>query len=126
MCGFIFFLYGGKSGDRKIIDIFINTVAGIKCNVKETLSIKLSDGLYDEANPYYLKVFDHTRSLQNHLPHIIHWADIMSTMAEYDEWEQSLEKEKVEVKQRVKNIKDAVSGNGRNKDLFDELFGDKK
>ena len=98
----------------------------IKCNMKETLSIKLSDGLYDEANPYYLKVFDPTRSLQSRLPHIIHWADHMSTMAEYDEWEQSLEEEKAEVKQRVENIKDAVSNNDRNKDLFDELFGDKK
>ena len=26
----------------------------------------------------------------------------------------------------AENIKDAVSGNDRNKDLFDELFGDKK
>ena len=50
----------------------------------------------------------------------------MSTWIEYDEWKQSLEEEKAEVRHRVENIKDAVSGNDRNKDLFDELFGDKK
>ena len=37
---------------------------------------------------------------------------------------QLISKEKVEVKQRVENIKNATSNNS--KDLFDELFGDKK
>ena len=82
--------------------------------------------MYDDANPFYLKVFDKNRSLKTSLPHIIHWADMMSTWIEYDEWKQSLEEEKAEVRHRVENIKDAVSGNDRNKDLFDELFGDKK
>ena len=98
---------------------------GIKCSIKETLGIKLADGMYDDANPFYLKVFDKNRSLKTSLPHIIHWADAMSTWIEYDEWKQSLEEEKAEVRHRVENIKDAVSGNDRNKDLFDELFGDK-
>jgi hypothetical protein len=97
---------------------------GIKCSIKETLGIKLADGMYDDANPFYLKVFDKNRSLKTSLPHIIHWADAMSTWIEYDEWKQSLEEEKVEVKQRVENIKRAASSTSQ--DLFDELFGDKK
>ena len=41
---------------------------GVKVSLNETLAIKLADGLYDEANTYYMKVFDSKRSLKNHLP----------------------------------------------------------
>ena len=56
----------------------------IKVTDKEYLSIKLSDGLYDEANAPYLKTYQKEFKLKFGLPYIIHWADHMSTQIEYD------------------------------------------
>ena len=104
--------------------------------MKETLAIKVSDGLYDEANTYYMKVFDASRSLKNHMPYIIHWADHMATQAEFDEWKRGDEDEKEEMEARLDKIKNISVGKKESKpkpkeekkskhaDLFDELFGD--
>ena len=113
---------------------------GVKVNLKETLAIKVSDGLYDEANTYYMKVFDASRSLKSHLPNIVHFADHMATLAEYDEWKRGDEDNKEEMESKLENIKNISVGKtetkpkqehtdevleNKHKDLFDELFGDK-
>ena len=121
--------------------LFLLQHFGVKCSVNETLAIKLADGLYDEANTYYMKVFDAKRSLKNHLPYILHWADHMATTVEYDEWKRGDEDEKEEMESKIENIKsvtvakDKQSGvqekhedpvlENKHQDLFDELFGDK-
>ena len=116
--------------------LFILQHFGVKVSLKETLAIKVSDGLYDEANTYYMKVFDASRSLKNHLPYIIHWADHMATQAEYDEWKRGDEDEKEEMEARLDKIKNISVGTdktpppkkekkkSKHQDLFDELFGD--
>ena len=121
--------------------LFLLQHFGVKCSVNETLAIKLADGLYDEANAYYMKVFDAKRSLKNHLPYILHWADHMATTVEFDEWKLGDEDEKEEMESKIENIKSVTVAkqdqNGvpqehkdpvlenKHKDLFDELFGDK-
>jgi hypothetical protein len=120
--------------------LFLLQHFGVTVNLNETLAIKLSDGLYDEANPYYLKVFDAKRSLKNHLPYIVHWADHMATQAEFDEWKLGDEDLKEEMESKLSNIKNISVGKPKTKpkqehtdevleskhqDLFDELFGDK-
>ena len=120
--------------------LFLLQHFGVKVNLKETLAIKCSDGLYDEANTYYLKVFDASRSLKNHLPYIIHWADHMATQAEFDEWKREDEDNKEEMESRLENIKNISIGKketkpkqkhkdevleNKHQDLFDELFGEK-
>lgn len=55
---------------------------GIRISEKEYFAIKLTDGMYDEDNVKYLKVFDNTKSLRFNLPHVMHWADHMSTVIE--------------------------------------------
>lgn len=56
---------------------------GIGISEKEYFGIKLTDGMYDEENIKYLKVFDNTKIIRSELPHIMHWADHMSTVIEY-------------------------------------------
>ena len=115
--------------------LFLLQHFGVKVNMKETLAIKVSDGLYDEANTYYMKVFDAKRSLKNHLPYIIHWADHMATQAEYDEWKRGDEDQKEEMEAKLDRIKNISGGNdkpapkkekkkSKHQDLFDELFGE--
>jgi hypothetical protein len=56
---------------------------GIKLTDTEWLSIKLSDGLYDESTKAYLKTFT-PYPLENSLPRIIHVADYLSSQVEND------------------------------------------
>jgi hypothetical protein len=57
---------------------------GIVLSWKETLAIKLSDGMYDEAAEFYLKTYDHEKGLKNNLPRLIHVADYLTCNAEHD------------------------------------------
>ena len=114
--------------------LFLLQHFGVKCNVNETLAIKLADGMYDDASQYYLKVFDASRSLKNHLPYIIHWADHMATRAEYTEWKYEEEYENAGIRDRVqesvstqvdrevKKVEPEPTSSA--KDLFNELFGE--
>lgn len=114
--------------------LFLLQHYGIKCSIVETLAIKLADGLYDEANEFYMKVFDVKRALKSRLPYIIHFSDHMATLAEADEWKRGDEDEKEEMESKVENIKNITVEKQKHKDpvmeskhadLFDELFGDK-
>jgi hypothetical protein len=57
---------------------------GIKYNETEYFGIKLTDGLYDEDNEKYYKVFDTAKYLKSNIQYILHWADHMSTCIERD------------------------------------------
>ena len=56
---------------------------GIIVSENEHFGIQLTDGMYDESNVKYLKTFDPTKTLKMTLPRILHWADHMSTVIEY-------------------------------------------
>jgi hypothetical protein len=55
---------------------------GIKITESEYFGIKLTDGLYDEDNEKYLKVFDPTKRMPFKIPYVMHWADQMSAVIE--------------------------------------------
>jgi len=55
---------------------------GIAVSEKEYFGMKLTDGLYDEDNTKYLKVYDVKKAVKSNLPHLMHWADHMSTVIE--------------------------------------------
>lgn len=48
----------------------------------EYFGIKLTDGLYDEDNEKYYKVYDTSKYLRSKIQYILHWADHMSTIIE--------------------------------------------
>ena len=107
----------------------------VKVTQLEWLAIKVSDGMYDDANVQYLKTFKPEHSFHSSLPYLIHWADHMATRAEYTEWKYSEKKSTEKVNKSVKNIKQSVNKQIKEKvetqptssakDLFDELFGEK-
>ena len=108
--------------------IFLLNQFGITMTEKEYIGLRLTDGLYEEANKSYYISYDPDWSLKSNIAYILHQADSMATHIEYDMWKRSLEEEKAEVVQRVENIKKAANNptQERTKDLFNELFGDKK
>lgn len=66
---------------------------GIKCTWKETLGMKLADGLYNDSAAFYLKGYNPDQKLRTMLPFIIHTGDYMSFQAEYWQWKRDQEKE---------------------------------
>lgn len=49
---------------------------GVRCNEEEWISIKLTDGLYDDSNLEYLRKTFADQKLKTPLPHIMHQADL--------------------------------------------------
>ena len=95
------------------------------------IGIKLTDGMYDEANIQYLKAYAPEKKLTTNMPHILHQADMATTRIEYEDWIRENTKEEVKVQGSVENIKKAVTMEEtseqltqKSKDLFNELFGD--
>jgi len=65
--------------------VFMLQHFGIVITQAEWLAIKLSDGLYDEANKGYLKNSIYPYPMHTNLPYIIHTADYLSSNAERDQ-----------------------------------------
>ena len=62
--------------------LFTLSQYGITINENEYFGIKLTDGLYDEDNAKYYKVYDTSKYLKSNIQYIMHWADHMSTVIE--------------------------------------------
>jgi len=63
----------------------------VKLTRAEWLSIKLSDGMYDDGNKAYLKHVPYPYSMHTNLPYIIHTADYLACSAERDQSRINLE-----------------------------------
>jgi hypothetical protein len=97
----------------------------------EYIGLRLTDGMYEEANKAYYIAYQPERQLRSNIAYILHQADMMATHIEYDEWKRGEEQEEIKVQKNVENIKKAVTMEEtsdqltqKSKDLFDELFGD--
>ena len=92
---------------------------GVKVTENEYIGIKLTDGLYDEANKSYLMSYNPDFALRSNMPHILHQADMMSTYIEGDMWSNSDEEV---VNTKVPKSKDEQEKVDNLKQKFDELF----
>ena len=59
---------------------------GIKMTEKEYIGLRLTDGMYEEANKSYYVSYSPGRSLKTNIAFILHQADMMATKLEFDEW----------------------------------------
>ena len=75
---------------------------------KEYLGLRLTDGLYEEANKSYYISYNPDWALKSNIAYILHQADMMATHIEYDQWKYSEVVQDEETKQRVNNIVKAV------------------
>ena len=94
---------------------------GVKVTDKEYIGIKLTDGLYDEANKSYLMNYNPDWALRSNLPYILHQADMMATHIEYDQWMRS-NKTSNGVVTKAPKTKDEQKQVDNLKNKFDELF----
>ena len=112
--------------------IFLLNQFQIPMTENEYIGLRLTDGLYEDANKSYYISYNPDWALKTNIAYVLHQADMMATKIEYDEWRQGEVEEEVKVQAKVDNIKKAVTMeetseqlSQKSKDLFDELFGDK-
>ena len=94
---------------------------GVKVTDKEYIGIKLTDGLYDEANKAYLMGYNPDFGLRSNMPYILHQADMMATHIESDQWKRN-NNENHSQNTRVPKNKDEQKQVDNLKAKFDELF----
>ena len=98
----------------------------------EYIRLRLTDGMYEDANKTYYMNYNPDWSLKSNIAYILHQADMMATHIEGDEWNRLDEEANVKVatnmKKAVETSKSDDSDRLKNKsqDLFEELFGEKK
>ena len=97
----------------------------------EYVGLRLTDGLYEEANKKYYITYTPGNTLKTNIAYILHQADMAASHIEHDEWKQSQIREEIKVEKKVENIKKAVTMEEtsdqltqKSKDFFDELFGE--
>jgi hypothetical protein len=141
--------YNDKIHHMTVTDrsIWLLNQFNIKMSELEYLSLRLADGMYEDANKGYLMGYGEGKNLKSNLPYLIHEADMLATRWEKEQYmfgdnpgipyddilsgevvshKQSKPKKvsKSYAKPKQLNIKDDEL-NQRSKDLFNELFGDK-
>ena len=107
---------------------------GIKVTDKEMIGMRLTDGLYDEANKKYFMSYNPDWELRSILPHVLHQADMMASRIEYQNWKfrgnenenqsQSLSSPKKNTTKKRTSLK--AQEPSKNMNAFKELFGEKK
>ena len=128
------FTHNGELQYMTVTDraIFLLSQFEISMTEWEYVGLRLTDGLYEDANKSYYMSYNKDFSLKSNIAYILHQADSMATHIEGDEWKRAEQQEEIKVQGNVENIKKAVTMketseelSKKSKDLFDELFGDK-
>ena len=78
---------------------------GVKVTNNEYIGIKLTDGLYDDANKAYYMTYNPEWQLRSNMFYILHQADMMATHIEYDMWYRNDEEQEDKQEQKLKEIK---------------------
>ena len=133
------FTHNGELQYMTVTDraIFLLNQFGIKMSENEYIGLRLTDGLYEEANKSYYISWNPDWGLKSNIAFILHQADSMATHIEADIWKRGEDIEQKEEKVHLDNIRTAakvdstekvkdVDMKQRSQDLFDELFGGKK
>ena len=108
--------------------IFILNHFQITLSEWEYIGLRLTDGLYEDANKTYLMSYNPDWSLKSNIAYILHQADMMATHIESDEWQRADEEVGNKFKKAVvteKKPQPSEKLSEKSADLFDELFGDK-
>ena len=94
---------------------------GVIMSENEYLGLRLTDGMYEEANKgYYISFMPH-KQLRSNIAHILHQADMMASKIEFDEWKRGDHDIKVEKEEEIqKKSEQSKAANQAFKDLFGE------
>ena len=105
----------------------------------EYVGLRLTDGLYEEANKSYYISYNPDCSIKSFIAYVLLQADLMATKIEYDEWKRGDTEEREAEKAKVASLKKSLEMpsatpkkaepspelSQKSQELFQELFGDK-
>ena len=133
------FTHNGELSYMTVTDraIFLLGHFQIPMSENEYIGLRLTDGLYEEANKNYYISWNPDWGLKSNIAYVLHQADSMATHIESDMWKRGEDAEQKEEKVHLDNIRTAakvdstekvkdVDMKQRSQDLFDELFGGKE
>ena len=100
--------------------IYLLNHFGITMSENEYLALRLTDGMYEEANKTYLMQYLDENKVKSNLPILLHQADMLASRIEYENWKHQDDDVRPEpIKQVNKQEQKKVDGM---KKRFDELF----
>ena len=100
--------------------IYLLNHFGVTMSENEYLALRLTDGMYEEANKTYLMQYLDENKVKSNLPILLHQADMLASRIEYENWKHQNDDVKPEpIKQVNKQEQKKVDGM---KKRFDELF----
>ena len=94
---------------------------GVKMTENEYIGLRLTDGLYEEANKTYYMNWSKDNQLATNIAYILHQADMMASKIEYDEWARGDHDVKV---QKEVEVKEKSQQSAAANQAFKDLFGD--
>ena len=101
--------------------LFLLQHFGIPLTENEYIGLRLTDGLYEEANkPYYIG-YSPDRQLKSNIAYILHQADSMATHIEHDMWKRGYT---VKVEEKKEEIDKKTEQSKKANQAFKELFGE--
>jgi hypothetical protein len=66
--------------------IYLLNHFGISMSENEYLALRLTDGMYEEANKTYLMQYLDENKVKSNLPILLHQADMLASRIEYENW----------------------------------------
>ena len=93
----------------------------VKLTNNEYIGLRLTDGMYEEANKSYYVSYSPGRSLKTNIAFILHQADMMATKIEFDEWKRGYT---VKVEEKKEVVEKKTEQSKKANQAFKELFGD--
>ena len=101
--------------------IYLLNHFGITMSENEYLALRLTDGMYEEANKTYLMQYLDENKVKSNLPILLHQADMLASRIEYENWKYQDETISKPEPVKIVNKQEQMKVDGMKK-KFDELF----
>ena len=101
--------------------IYLLNHFGITMSENEYLALRLTDGMYEEANKTYLMQYLDENKIKSNLSILLHQADMLASRIEYENWKYQDTKNSKPEPVKIVNKQEQQKVDGMKK-AFDELF----
>ena len=101
--------------------IYLLNHFGVTMSENEYLALRLTDGMYEEANKTYLMQYLDENKVKSNLPILLHQADMLASRIEYENWKHQDDVDTKPEPVKIVNKQEQKKVDGMKK-AFDELF----
>ena len=101
--------------------IYLLNHFGISMSENEYIALRLTDGMYEEANKTYLMQYLDENKVKSNLPILLHQADMLASRIEYENWKHQNDNDVKPEPTKQVNKQEQKKVDGMKK-AFDELF----